>query len=86
MLPRWKFVAVPKISIDKNGQFSLSENHIRSARQFSEVLAEPEAPLVKFRTHAGLRFCILPFDTGHAITSLLRSQVVWHFLMVAETD
>ena len=32
VFPRWKLVTVPKISIDKNGQFGSSENYIWSAR------------------------------------------------------
>ena len=86
VFPGLELVAVPKVAIDKNSHFALGKNNVWFSRQIAEVLTKPESLLVKGRSHEDLWASVLTFDAGHAVASLMRCQIIGHFVTSLETD
>lgn len=78
VFPRGELISVPEVAVHEDGDPSLAENDIRPAGKVFDVLAEPQASPVKRRPHPHLQFRILSLDAGHAVTALLRRQVIRH--------
>jgi hypothetical protein len=78
MLPRSKPIPVPEIAVNKNDDPRPDEDNVRFPRKVFDMFAKSQSLLMKLRPKAALDAGILPPYARHAITALLRSEVVRH--------
>ena len=87
VLPCWKAVSVPEVTVNEYGDLFPRKDNIRLARESLHMLPEPKPSLVKLRPDAYLHARVLPLDAGHAVAALLRRQVIGHLAtMIAQQE
>jgi hypothetical protein len=79
VFPGWQSIAMPKITIDKNGYLLVRENRIGTARQSLHVFSESIAPFMQFRSDRNFKTSVFQLHVGHRAETLVRSAGITHF-------